>query len=80
MATMKKTPAGTIYAGTYGTNDGIHVDGIGIGIYGKDNCVSLEYDPVEGRLNLLLMDGRINECQIHVKHVDSEWRETGGKS
>lgn len=79
MATMKKTPEGTIYAGAYGMNDDIHVDGIGMGIYGKENCVSLEYDPVEGRLNLLLMDDRIKECRINVKHVDSNWNETGGK-
>lgn len=75
MATMKKTLEGTIYAGSYGMNDDIHVDGIGMGIYGKENCIALEYDPEEGRLNLLLMDERIKACGIHIKHVDSEWKE-----
>ena len=79
MATMKKTPEGTIYAGSYGKADGISVTGICLGTESIGDCIALEYDPEEGRLNLILSDEKIKECGIHVKHVDSNWNETGGK-
>ena len=52
MTIMNKTPKGTIGAWR-------HEIGICAGIYGKDNCVALEFNPLTGNLELLLMDERI---------------------
>ena len=68
MAVMTKTPQGTISAFRY-------TNGIAGGIYGKDNCVSLEYNNETGNLEILLMDDRIKEQGFIVKHVDKNWKE-----
>lgn len=68
MAYMKSTPDGTI--GAF-----IHQNGIACGIYGKGNCISLEYNHETHQLELLLMDNRINEQNFVIKHVNREWKE-----
>ena len=68
MAIMNKTPNGTIGAWR-------HEMGICAGIYGKGNCVALEYNPFTKNLELLLMDEVIKEQGFVIKHVDKNWQE-----
>ena len=68
MYILAKTPKGTIGAWHNPCM-------ISAGIYGQDNCVSLEYNPMTGNLELLLMDKRIEEQGFVIKHVDENWQE-----
>jgi hypothetical protein len=64
MNTLNKQPLGTIGAFR-------HNYGIAFGIYGKGNCVSLEYDPKTNKNVLLIKDSSIGD--IEVRHVDNNW-------
>ena len=68
MPATKKTPNGTIGAWRY-------ENGVCAGIYGKGNCISMDYNPLTGNLELLLMDERIKEQGFVIKHVDKNWNE-----
>ena len=64
MNTLNKQPLGTIGAFR-------HDKGIAMGIYGKGNCVSLEYDEKTKKNVLLINDSLLDD--IEIKHVDPEW-------
>ena len=69
MAVMcKVTPTATVGAWR-------HENGVAMGIVGKENCVSLEYNPDAQQIELLIMDERIAENSIVVRHVDKNWKE-----
>lgn len=50
-----------------------HENGVAMGILGMGIFVSLEYNPLTQRLELLVMDGRLEECGVTVRHVDRDW-------
>ena len=72
MRTMCKTPNGTIGAFRWecGTNKGISV-----GIYGKGNFTSFEYDENNDELVLLVRKNEMEKQGFKLKFVDDNWDE-----
>lgn len=65
MATMNKTPLGTISAYRWS-------NGISAGLYGKGNFVSVEYNEETNKIELIINDDKLKEQNIIVKHVSNE--------
>lgn len=68
MATMNKTPKGTISAFRFS-------NGIACGIYGEGNFISLEYDEKECKLKVLLIEEEMKNQGFELIYVDNKWKE-----
>ena len=62
MVVMNKTPLGTIQATRW-------QNGISVGIYGKGNVVSFEYNSYKQTLEIVINNDAVNEQNIQIKHV-----------
>lgn len=69
MSTLNKTPKGTIGAFRWD-------NGIAMGLHGKGNCISLEYNKESDKLELLIVDEEIEKQNIIIKHVNKDWQVT----
>lgn len=69
MMIMNKTPNGTICANRW-------ENGIAMGIYGRENGISLEWDSKEKKFKLLIKDQWLKENGVEVKFVNEQWRES----
>lgn len=65
MATMTKTPLGTISAHRWD-------NGISAGLYGKENFISIEYNELTKNIELIINDDKLKEQNIVVKYVSNE--------
>lgn len=69
--TMNKTPLGTIQAVRWPR-------GITVGLYKKDNIVSLEYNSQEQILELVINEDALKENDIRVRFLSQEEFRYGG--
>ena len=64
MVVMNKTPLGTLQATRW-------QNGISVGIYGKRNVISFEYNPSEQALEIIINDDVLKEQNIQIKYMSN---------
>lgn len=62
MAIMNKTPLGTIQATRW-------PHGISVGVYGKGNVISFEYNVKKPSLEIVINDDALKEQNIQIKRM-----------
>jgi hypothetical protein len=62
MVVMNKTPLGTLQATRW-------QNGILVGVYGKGNVISFEYNPNEQTLEITINDDALKEQNIQIQYM-----------
>lgn len=64
MVVMNKTPLGTLQATRW-------QNGISVGVYGKENAISFEYNAETQALEIIVNNDALKEQNIQIKHVSN---------